>query len=246
MLKRIASFMLVSLLVACGGGGGNAGSASGGTTGGGGSPAGTSQTATLLLSISTTTATATAPALVSAALLDATGAPVVGQVVSFATNGGLGAFNVNSALTNSSGIATAQLSPASPSSNGADLVIAKATIASVPLTGTIGFQVSATSAQPVGTPSLSMLLSTTSVTTAAPADVTVTLKDAAGNALPGQVVKLSSIDGLGAFNPPSALTDSNGLVTVKLSPSTATTKGADLAVATAKIGTVTLTATAGV
>ena len=245
MLKRIASFMLVSLLVACGGGGGNAGSASGGTTGGGGSPAGTSQTATLLLSISTTTATATAPALVSAALLDATGAPVVGQVVSFATNGGLGAFNVNSALTNSSGIATAQLSPASPSSNGADLVIAKATIASVPLTGTIGFQVSATSAQPVGTPSLSMLLSTTSVTTAAPADVTVTLKDAAGNALPGQVVKLSSIDGLGAFNPPSALTDSNGLVTVKLSPSTATTKGADLAVATAKIGTVTLTATAG-
>ena len=241
MLKRIASFMLVSLLAACGGGGGSAGTTSN-STGPSGTTAGS---VTLLVSISTTTATATVPAVVSAALIDATGAPVAGQVVSFSTNSGLGAFNVNTALTNSSGVATVQLSPASPTSNGADLVVAKATIAGVSVAGTIGFQVSATSAQPVGTPSLSMALSSTSATTASPADVTVKVKDAAGNPLAGQVVKLSSIDGLGAFNPPSALTDVNGSVTVKLSPTTATTKGADLAVATTTIGSLTLTATAG-
>lgn len=241
MFNRIASFILVSLLAACGGGGGSAGS----TSSSSGSSGTTSGTATLLVSISTTTASVTVPAVVSAALLDAKGSPVAGQVVSFSTNGGLGAFSVNTALTDANGVATVQLSPASSTSNGADLVVAKSTIAGVNVVGTIGFQVAATSAQPVGTPSLSMTLSSTSVTTASPADVTVKVKDAAGNPLVGQVVKFSSIDGLGAFNPPSALTDVNGSVTVKLSPATAFAKGADLAVATTMIGAQALTTTAG-
>ena len=248
LLKWVGVVCSALALAACGGGGGSSGSSafgSGAGSGSGSGGTGTTPSPTVLLSISTTTVSAAAPGIIVATVLDATGAGMASQVVNFSTNSGLGVFNVNSALTNASGVATVQLSPAAPTSNGADLVVAKATVAGAPISGTIGFQVSATSVPPVGTPSLSILLSSTSVTTSAPADVKVTVKDATGSPVAGQVVKFSTIDGLGTFNPASALSDANGSVAVKLSPTTATTKGADLAVATATIAGTALTATAG-
>lgn len=245
VLILVASLMLA----ACGGGDsvpycgpGNAGCSS---DGGGEGDGSTSGTPTLILSISSTTVTSAAPATITATAKDAKGVALAGQVVSFSTNGGLGVFDANSALTDDKGVATVKLSPAGPNANGADLVVAKVTGTGSETSGTIGFQVAAASVPPVGSPTLAIALSDTKVTAAAPVVVTSTLKDAAGNPLSKAVVKFSSIDGLGAFNPSSALTDANGVASVKLSPATSTTNGADLAVATTTVAGSLITATAG-
>lgn len=248
VLYAILMFAATLLLAACGGGdkvpycGPGVSTCSSGGDGGTG---GSTGAPTLILSISSTTVTSAAPATVTATARDAKGAAIVGQVVSFSSNGGLGAFSSNTVLTDAKGVATVQLSPASPTANGADLVVAKVSGTGTETSGTIGFQVVATDLPPVGSPTLAVSLSTTTVTSAAPATVTSTLRDAAGNPLSNSVVKFSTIDGLGAFNPSSALTDANGTVKVKLSPATSTTKGADLAVATTTVAGTLITATAG-
>lgn len=237
-IKVLTALGLSAVLAACGGGGDPIpGPSSGGTT--------PTTTATVLVSISTTTVTSSAPAVVTAAVQDSKGVALSGKVVTFSTGGGLGSFNFTTALTDANGVATVQLSPASPASNGADLVVASVTLDGATASGTIGFQVVATSLPPVGTASIAMALSSTTVTAAAPAIVTATIKDAAGNPLSGQVVKFSSIDPIGTFNPSSALTDVNGVVSVKLSPATSTTNGAALAVAQATVAGTQVTATAG-
>ncbi len=244
-IKKIAALGLSALMAACGGGGGSAGTSPFGNGTDTGGTGGTPGTPSVLVSISTTSVSAAAPATVTATVLSSTGSALPGQVVSFSTSGGLGAFSVNSALTNASGVATVQLSPASPTSNGADLAVATASVAGASTSGTIGFSVAATSPPVVGTPSMSIALSSTVVTAAAPATVIATVKDAAGSPVSGQVVKFSSVDPLGTFNPPSALSDANGQVAVKLSPATATTNGAALAVAQATVSGSQVTATAG-
>ncbi|HMN76209.1 MAG TPA: Ig-like domain-containing protein [Burkholderiaceae bacterium] len=248
VLHWILIFVASLMLAACGGGDsvpycgpGKAGCSSGG----GGGTGGTTGSPTLILSISSTTVTSAAPATVTATAKDAKGAALAGQVVSFSTNGGLGVFDANSVLTDEKGVATVRLSPAGPTANGADLVVAKVTGTGADTSGTIGFQVVAASVPPVGSPTLAIALSDTKVTAAAPVTVTSTLKDAAGNPLANAVVKFSTIDGLGAFNPSSALTNASGVASVKLSPATSTTNGADLAVATTTVAGTLITSTAG-
>ena len=240
-IKALATLGLSAVLAGCGGGGGSSGTIPGGSQGGGAS----STSTTLLVSISSTTVSAALPATVVATIRDSAGAGLGGQVVTFTTVGGLGSFSVSSALTDASGVATAKLTPVGPAANGADLVVATATVNGLKVSGTIGFQVAAINVPPVGTPSISISLSSTTVTAAAPVTVTAIVKDGAGSALSGQVVKFASIDPLGTFNPPSALTDSNGTVSAKLSPATSTTNGAALAVAQAIVGTFQLSATSG-
>jgi hypothetical protein len=205
---------------------------------------------TLLLSISSTQVTASAPATVTATLLDANGKPLTGQLIKFSTVGGLGTFDVGSALTDASGKAIAHLSPASSSVNGADLAQATATITgsgsspSTP-TNTIGFEVSGGAATSSGTPSISIALSTTTVTTATPATVTVSVKNAAGVGISGQVVSFTASGGLGTFSPASALTGGTGSATVTLAPAAATTNGADLAIAQVTVNGTLVTASVG-
>lgn len=252
LFKLIGAVCLGAFLAGCGGGGGSAGTSQFGTGSGsttGGTTTGTGTTTTtggsVILSISTTSVTTAAPATVTAVVRDGTGAGQSGQVVSFSTSGGLGSFNVASALTDSTGTATVKLSPASTTSNGADLVVAKVTLGTTALSGTIGFQVSATAVQPVGSPALALALSNTTVTASNPAIVTATATDAAGNPLSGQVIQFSSQAALGTFSPSSALTGANGVATVNLSPATSTTNGAAIAIAQATISGTTLTQTVG-
>jgi hypothetical protein len=136
-IKLCGTLALGSFLVACGGGGGggNAGTSpfgtgSGSSSGGSSSGSGTGGTTvpTLNLSISSTTASTATPATVTATIKDANGNGLSGQVVTFSTSGSLGQFNPPSALTDASGVAAVKLTPASSNSNGADLVVAKATV----------------------------------------------------------------------------------------------------------------------
>jgi hypothetical protein len=96
------------------------------------------------LSLSTQTITSATPATVSATLTSASGAPIAGQVVTFSTTGGLGAFSANTALTNSAGVATTTMYPTNSGSAGADTVSAAVTASGAALSASAGFQVNAT------------------------------------------------------------------------------------------------------
>jgi hypothetical protein len=249
LAKRLLALATVGILAACGGGGGSSttpfGGTSSGSSGSGSGSGTTTAKPTVVLSISSTSVTSTKPVTVTATVSTASGAPAAGQVVRFSALGALGTFNPASALTDASGKASTQLSPASTSSNGADLVVAATTIGTTDVSGTIGFQAVPTSTPSVGTPSISIALSSTSVTTASPATVTAVVKDAAGATLSGQVVKFSTVDKLGTFNVSSALTDATGTATARLSPATSSTAGADLAVVQVTVGTTLVTGSAG-
>lgn len=94
-------------------------------------------------------------------------------------------------------------------------------------------------------PSLSLALSNTSVSSANPATVTATLSDARGNGLAGQVVSFTVVRGLAVTNVATALTRSDGTAVAILSPSNTTGAGADEVKASASTGGSSLTATAG-
>ncbi len=252
-IKRFVAMMAIGFLAACGGGSGSApfggtsssGTGSTGTGTGTGTGTTTSGTASVAVSISSTTVRTAAPVTVTVKVSTATGAPAAGQVVIFSTSGGLGVFSPASALTDATGSASVSLSPVSSVSDGADLVLARTTVETVDVSGTIGFQVVPTAGGATGSPSIALSLSSTSVSTASPAVLTAVVKDAVGAPVSGQVVKFSTVDGLGAFNVSSALTDANGGVSARLSPATTQTNGADLAVAQVTVNGTLVTGAAG-
>lgn len=149
ILKRVAALSAFAIMTACGGGGSDAGTSSfgggsgGGTgSGGGGSGGGSSATASITLALSSNTITAATPATATATVLNAAGAAVSGQVVSFSTASGLGSFNSTSALTDSAGKALVAVYPAAGASTGADQVVASTTLNGAALTASQGFQLS--------------------------------------------------------------------------------------------------------
>ncbi len=248
LAKAFAIALVSALLASCGGDSENAGTPIFGSGSGSGSSGGTSASGTsLVLSISSTTATAANPSTVTATLHSTSGATVSGQVITFSTAGGLGAFNVSSALTNANGQAVVQVSPASSSSNGADLVVAKTTIGGATVSGTIGFQVTPGGATiTTGAPSITLTLSSSLVTATAPATVTGVVRDATGAPIAGQVVKFGTAgSGFGAFSPSTALSDSTGTVTTLLTPASSTSNGADTAIAQATVAGVLATGSVG-
>ncbi|CAN5497338.1 hypothetical protein BH09PSE5_BH09PSE5_29290 [soil metagenome] len=97
----------------------------------------------------------------------------------------------------------------------------------------------------VTTPSLTLALSGTTVTAAAPVTATATVKSAAGVGVEGRVVSFTATGGLGTFSVASALTNAAGVATVALYPASNTTVGADTVVATTDVDGATLTASQG-
>lgn len=94
-------------------------------------------------------------------------------------------------------------------------------------------------------PTMAVALSSTTVTAAAPATASVTVKDGSGAAVAGAVVNFAVANNLGVPQPASALTDANGVAKTTLVPASGTSSGADSLTATAVVGSTTLTATAG-
>lgn len=92
---------------------------------------------------------------------------------------------------------------------------------------------------------MSVTLSSSTVTVAAPATVKVTLKDRTGKALPGYVVSFSTTLGLGAFSAPSALTNDAGEATVQVQPKDSSSTGADSVRAETSVSGVSIEATTG-
>lgn len=215
--------MTMSLgLVACGGGGGSSGS----------SLYPGANSAQLSVSLSGTTVSSSSKVTVTATLRDANGAGVPNQVVNFSFGtGGLADISVASALTDANGNAVAVLSPGSGGTTGADTVVATASYGGATLSANKAFQVQGTGS---GAAVLSVTLSSPNVTSAKPASVTASLKDANGNPVAGQVVNFSFGSGVGALaqlSSTTALTDGNGSAVVLLTAASTDITGADTVVA---------------
>jgi len=95
------------------------------------------------------------------------------------------------------------------------------------------------------TPTLSVTLSSSTVTTGAPATVTAVLTTSTGSPVVGNVVNFSVSPTVGLLSATSALTDSNGHAVVLLSPATGSGVGADVVTATSTVNGTIVTGTVG-
>lgn len=181
------------------------------------------------------------PATFVATLVDKAGAPLVGQVVSFAASDPtlVNFAPAKTALTDSKGQASVIISAGTTS--GAGTITASAAVTSgKDATGTpITTQLSATKTFSVTStgsagPQLS-LSGPTSLPAGSTAKVNISLADANGNALANTLVKFTAQGGLASFNPSggTALTDSAGKAVIDVIAGGQT--GADVVTATATI-----------
>ncbi len=107
---------------------------------------GTTTPASVALALSSTTVASAAPATVTATVHDSSGNAVSGAVVNFAVNPVIGALSAPAALTDSSGVASVSLSPATAATTGADNVTVTVTVGTATVTASRGYQLSATTA----------------------------------------------------------------------------------------------------
>jgi hypothetical protein len=194
-----------------------------------------SETPSISLSLSSTQIGATQPATLQATVRDATGLPVTDAVVAFSTQFNLGTFSANTAATAAgSGTATVVLSPRTPTSAGADVVVASVTLNGA--TRTVQRVVGFVGAVSVSPPQLTVSLSSPTVTPLSPAGVTVSLIDGSGKPVVGAVVTLATGRGnLGTLAATTLLTSAQGTATTQLASAASGTAGADELVATANL-----------
>ncbi|MBC7625055.1 MAG: hypothetical protein H7232_16910 [Aeromicrobium sp.] len=194
--------------------------------------------------VATTTVTSGKPAKVSATFKLASGAPVVGAVVTFATDANIGTFSPDNAaaVTDAAGVATVTLYP-SKSSGAASVTGTTQTVvtggaAAVTVTGSVAYTATAAPAITVALFDPTTGAARTTVTAGSPARVTATLRTTTGAPAVGAVVSFSTNAALGTFTPASgtALTDVNGAASVLLN-ATVTGSGVGVVTASGQIGT---------
>lgn len=226
LMRMLAGLLLAALMSACGGGGGSPGTV---TTGGG---ANATPTITMDLvdaaGAPVSTISSTGSAFIRATVRDVAGATVAGTVVTFTGDNTLVSFVPagGTALTDSSGVATIQVTPASGSAAGAAAITANATVADkAAKPGTLGVQVTGGSG---GTPdapipaSVELFASSSQLQSSPNATVsfTVSVKDAQNRAMPGQTVTFTANSGnlVGALPAPTTGTSGQPVTGVSLTP----------------------------
>ena len=190
MLKRIASFMLVSLLAACGGGGGSAGTTNASST---------VSVSDLILTVSAATLanTGTASVLVTATALDASRNTLASVPVTLSADGGAVLSAVTGKTTDASGTVSATLGIGGNQANRVLTVTAvSAGITKLATVQVTGAKITATSSAPVVAPS-------------GAGSVRYKVVDGAGNPMVNQVVDVVAT----GFTPPQAngTTDASGV-----------------------------------
>ena len=190
MLKRIASFMLVSLLAACGGGGGSAGTTNASST---------VSVSDLILTVSAATLanTGTASVLVTATALDASRNTLASVPVTLSADGGAVLSAVTGKTTDASGTVSATLGIGGNQANRVLTVTAvSAGITKIATVQVTGAKITATSSAPVVAPS-------------GAGSVRYKVVDGAGNPMVNQVVDVVAT----GFTPPQAngTTDASGV-----------------------------------
>ncbi|XOV89923.1 MAG: beta strand repeat-containing protein [Pseudomonadota bacterium] len=254
MRREISATMVLlgSLLVtACGGGGSGTGTVGG--TGSGTGSGGSTTTPTLTITLLDATGTATNSVTgtnvltVEGTLLDGSGNPLANTVVSFSTTIGEIFPASGTALTNATGVATVTLGAGTTA--GAGVVSASATVDTATISSnSLGLSSDGQGAGAGGTTEPRLTVGLFDATGAAANTVNgsttltarATLVDAAGAAVPGQVVTFTITGGIGALSPTNgtALTDAAGVATVTLGAGSV--PGAGTLTASSLVNTVTV------
>lgn len=239
--KRFFSVVTLLALAACGGGGGSGGASPllpGAGAGTGGATSGNAAVSTVKIAISSTEISSTTPATVTATVTDSAGTPVPNAVVAFSTTRNtLAAVAPASVLTSAQGVATARLTSLASGTEGADEVVALVTTTgTTQISARVSFSVKPEAPTLVGT------VSSSSITSTAPATYRVILRDATGAVVPNTVVTFASASNLVTFTPASQVTSATGEASAVVSPRTAASNGADLLRASAVVRGVTISA----
>ena len=227
---------VIGLLAACGGGGGSAGTSSGGSSGGGtgstGTPA-TGKVGTLALGLSGGGASVNASGSTLQALVkDANGALVVGKLVKFTGDSALVKFSPSSGqvLTDSSGVASIQIAPASVSAVGAGTVGAQATVGGSGLLTSFDIQLSASN---LGLQGLNVGSGPLAAFGNRPVSVQATINGAVATNIPVQVTFGTSC---GSVEPATVTTDAFGNASTTYTAKLATCAGTNVTISAASIG----------
>jgi len=234
MVKRLAGFtLLISLATMLGGcGSGAVSSSSLPDTG----------PATLVLTLTEVNSAAArtgiafgSPAKVNATFRTSRGNPIVGAVIAFSTASTFGVFDpsTGTALTDATGVASVTLNSSTASGAATVTASGQTTIsgATAPTTYTASVSYTAGALAPPASPPTFVLTLTdptsnalrTSVSPQNPARVNATFRTGSGAAVSGAVVSFTTTATIGTFIPANgtAVTDSNGVASVLLYPSSA-------------------------
>lgn len=251
MIRMFVALLVAAALSACGGGGGSPGTTPVGSGGGGtGSTPGTTTTTTPTLSVAlldasnnpTTSISASGVTTARATVQDASGHAVAGKVVAFSGDSTLVKLNPASGrvLTDSTGVATVQLTPASLSAAGAGTLSASAAVGTNQVTGSVDFQLSAAN----------LALQNLNVGTGAvPAygnraiTVGVTINGAPATNTPVQVTFSASC---GSITPATVTTDSTGTASSTYKADNATCAGSNVTLSASAVGATPLSGTVAV
>ena len=188
---------------------------------------------TVGLTISSTTLRAsTGPATLRAVVKNAAGATVKDVLVNFSSASGRVKLGASSAMSDGFGTASTSVATADPTVNAAETVTATATVGSIQVQGTVVVQLLA------DTPSIALAsISSSSVTAASPARISLIVKDAAANpVVAGTVVAAATSFGLSTFDASTAVTNASGVASFVVTPKSGTSNGADQLTFSATVG----------
>lgn len=233
----------LATLVACGGGGGSAGDSvfpnGGSGSGSGGTTTPTASDLVLTLSNSTLPNDGTGSTLVTVYAVDAKRNTISGVPVAISVDANA-LVSTSASKTDTTGVVTGSVKI------GADQSLRTITVTAVSGSITKTAQIAVVTPSPTGTstgPALTIGLSTTQITPATGATVTVQLKSATGVALSDVVVSLATGRGnLADLSVATVRTDASGQATAQLKAGAAGITGADYVTAFATIGAVTASA----
>ncbi|HEX4870815.1 MAG TPA: Ig-like domain-containing protein, partial [Nevskiaceae bacterium] len=173
----------------------------GGGDGGGGNTGGTPATLSVATAQAAIVADGQSTALITATLLDTTGAPVAGRAVSFETSAGT--LQAATATTSNTGQASVRLQ--APQVIGRAVVTAREATSGLSAVTEVGF----ISAAPA---SVAIQAAPSTIRPGAATSITVSVSDANGNPVGGELVRLDTVrnDSGGQFLSTQVTTDSNG------------------------------------
>jgi 5-hydroxyisourate hydrolase-like protein (transthyretin family) len=230
-LLWLATAVLALVLAGCGGGGGGAGTPVGQTSGSSGS--GNSATvSSVSVSLSSSTVTPAVEGIATIAVRDSSGRPLSGKLVTLALSGNTATIPVDSVVTGSDGTAQVRLIAVTTGLSGGNQLTATVASGTTSVSGNAAFAVSGSA------PTLSIQLSTNTISTSGGgAVVQATVRDATGAVIPNSVLAFSAANGNVKFSATSAMTATNGVATVTVTPVSAGLNAADQIIATGSVGT---------